>query len=375
MEIVIYCIALIFLYYGIQIILLIYGLNKVKPFHYLKNELNNTVKFSIVIPFKNEANNLPHLLDSLAQLRYNKLGFEIIFINDSSTDDSLKIINEWRFLNPYIHLTVLDNVVMSQSSKKDAITRAITVAKHPWIFTVDADCVLPNDILNCYATFINENPDKEFLVGGVAIVENKNLLSTYQTLDFSSLQAVTIGSFGIDEAFMCNGANLVYTKNIFNTVKGYQGVNHIASGDDVFLLQKVLANNKDSIAYVLNTSAIIKTQPVLSWKKLIIQRARWGNKSEAYQSIYPKVLGIITVLANLGLLVLCTLFLYSNYNSNVVFLICFKFILDFILLLFYKIKVNRVVSLYAYPLSFFIYPIVILFTMIRMSFFNNNWIK
>jgi cellulose synthase/poly-beta-1,6-N-acetylglucosamine synthase-like glycosyltransferase len=375
MEIVIYCIALIFLYYGIQIILLIYGLNKVKPFHYLKNELNDTVKFSIVIPFKNEANNLPHLLDSLAQLRYNKLGFEIIFINDSSTDDSLKIINEWRFLNPYIHLTVLDNVVMSQSSKKDAITRAITVAKHPWIFTVDADCELPNDILNCYATFINENPDKEFLVGGVTIVENKNLLSTYQTLDFSSLQAVTIGSFGIDEAFMCNGANLVYTKNIFNAVNGFIGVNHIASGDDVFLLQKVLANKQNAIAYVLNTSALVTTQPVSTWKQLIVQRARWGKKAQAYQTIYPKVLGVFTVLTNVGLFFLLVSLLFTTYYLSITFLIVFKFIIDLLILTSYKFKVNKNLALILYPFSFVIYPIITLFVLIRMSFFNKNWIK
>lgn len=374
MEIVIYCIAVIFLYYCIQISLLIYGISNVVPFVYKKHKVNTDVKFTLIIPFKNEANNLPDLLQSIANLNYNKLNYEVILVNDHSTDFSVNYINTWRFNNPYLQLTLLDNVVVSKSSKKDAISRAVTIAKFNWIMTTDADCILPENILQGYSAYLLENLNKEFLIGGVSISDTSSFLSTYQSLDFASLQAVTLGSFGIAETFMCNGANLVFSKNIFNAVDGYKGVNHIASGDDVFLLQKVLSHDCARVGYVLNTDCVVKTKPVKSWANLIIQRARWGRKSTAYQAPYPKVLGFITILANLGLLVLYFTLFLKQYVLISIILIGVKFIFDFVLLAYYN-KLLKRVSLISFPISFLQYPLITVSVFIRLLCSNDNWKK
>jgi hypothetical protein len=65
-------------------------------------------------------------------------------------------------------------------------------------------------------------------------------LDHFQQLDLTSLQGATIGSFGLNKAFMCNGANFAYTKSLFEKLNGFDGNNKIASGDDVFLLQKAV---------------------------------------------------------------------------------------------------------------------------------------
>lgn len=374
MEIVLYGFSLIILYYSIQIWILIYGFYKTPRFYFDKNDQVPSLKFSIIVPFKNESKNLEDLLNSINQLDYNKLNFEVILVNDSSTDNSVSVIHNWRFNNPYVQLTILDNVVVSKSSKKDAITRAICVAKHDWILTTDADCILPNNLLNGYSSYYKNHPDKQFLIGGVSINKANNFLSQYQSLDFASLQAVTIGSFGIDETFMCNGANLAFTKKVFNEVGGYKGVNHIASGDDVFLLQKILNYNVNLIGYILNNESIVLTKPVLTWKSLIIQRARWGKKSKAYQSLYPKVLGIFTLLANISCLGLFYYLFQSIYSFECIILLTAKFVSDLSLLLLYK-RLNKNISLYLFPISFVLYPIITFLVGLRMIFYTNNWNK
>ena len=372
MEIVIYCIALIVLYYCLHIGLLIYGLTRVPSYTY--SITNNLNKFSIVIPFKNEANNLEDLLHSIANLNFDKLNFEIILVNDASTDSSTSIVNNWRFKNPYVQLTILDNVVVSNSSKKDAISRAIHIAKFDWIITTDADCILPENFLQCYSSFITNFPDKQFLIGGVFIANKSNFLVQYQVLDIATLQAVTRASYGIDEPFMCNGANLAFTKKIFKEVKGYSDVNHIASGDDVFLLQKVLEYNKDVIAYILNEDCIVETKPVNSWLSLISQRARWGGKSVAYKALYPKILGVFTILTNLSFFVLSFCLIYHHYVFICFGIILVKFIFDLILLILFSKNYKKIPLIY-FPVAFVIYPIIIFLTLLRLVSTKNNWKK
>ena len=73
------------------------------------------------------------------------------------------------------------------------------------------------------------------IAGAVTYDCNSSFLHQFQQLDMASLQGATIGSFGIDQGFMCNGANLAYTKSLFTALDGFTGNDKIASGDDVFL--------------------------------------------------------------------------------------------------------------------------------------------
>jgi len=372
MEIVVYCIALLVVYYVIQIGLLGYGIFRVAPFVYSQPQPSESIKFTLVVPFKNEAHNLHDLLHSIAALHYDKSCFEVILVNDFSTDDSVSVIQQWRLANPYVQVTILDNVVVSQSSKKDAITRAVTVAKFNWIMTTDADCILPKNILEHYASYLLKNPEKEFLIGGVAILNAPNFLSNYQVIDFASLQAVTLGSYGIQEPFMCNGANLVFSKPIFARVGGYTGVNHIASGDDVFLLQKVLNYSAAHVGYVLSTACQVLTKPVLSWKALIVQRARWGKKTTAYQSFYAKNLGVFTVLTNFGVLFLLVSIFFKQFIWPCIGLLALKFVAEFVFLRCYQPYCAQLRLKY-FTASFFIYPVVTLIVSLRMVLFSKNW--
>lgn len=352
MEIVSLLFVLIFINYVFFIGLLIWGFSKVKSF--VRSSSVNKTGFSIVIPFRNEEDNLPDLLASLSHLNYLKERFELIFVDDDSKDNSVRVINNWRMENPWVHLTILDNVRVSKSPKKDAITRAVTIAKHPWIITTDADCVVQPDWLAVYDDYIQNN-EAEMIAGAVKFPTKGALLSHFQQMDMLSLQGASIGSFGLKEAFMCNGANFAYTKRFFSDLKGFHGNNHIASGDDVFLLQKAIANCPEKVHYLKNKDAIVTTKPEKSWLKLFKQRVRWASKASAYQSDFAKGLAIMVFVANFVLvsgLLLAVFGLMQWQFLLVLFLV--KFIVDFILMN----QANRFLKMCMYSalISSLIYP-------------------
>ncbi|UOK43498.1 MULTISPECIES: glycosyltransferase family 2 protein [Flavobacterium] len=353
MEIVNLFFVLIFINYVFFIGLLIWGFSKVSYFQ-KSNGSENKTGFSVVIPFRNEEHNLPDLLQSLSHLNYPKEQFEVIFVDDESKDNSVRVINNWRMENPWVHLTILDNVRISKSPKKDAITRAVTIAKHPWIITTDADCMVQPEWLSVYDVYIQNN-GAEMIAGAVKFPTKGGLLSHFQQMDLLSLQGASIGSFGLNEAFMCNGANFAYTKEIFSDLKGFYGNNHIASGDDVFLLQKAIAKHPEKVHYLKNNDAIVTTKPEKSWFKLFKQRVRWASKASAYQSDFAKGLAIMVFVANFIMVagLLLTVFNLMNWQFLLV-LFSVKFVVDFILM----IQTNRFLKMHVYSVvvSSLIYP-------------------
>ena len=234
--------------------------------------------------------------------------------------------------NGKFHTTLLENVRISNSPKKDAITRAIPIVKNEWIITTDADCVAPEKWLITLDNYI-QNHEVSMIVGSVSYDCKKSFLHHFQQLDLMSLQGTTIGSFGLGLGFMCNGANLCYTKSLFQELNGFDGNNKMASGDDVFLVQKAMQNYPDKVHYLKSKTNIVSTKPMNSWKSLFYQRVRWASKTGSYQSVFGKDLAMIVFGGNLAIIIGLVLLLADKIPTNhfaLLFLV--KFVFDFILL-------------------------------------------
>jgi glycosyltransferase involved in cell wall biosynthesis len=316
--------------YVLLIVQLIFGFNKVKSFHV--TDLTPKTAFTIVIPFRNEAKNLPKLLESISNLNYPHKMIEIILVDDFSTDNSERICIQWRMKYEHLDTTLLENLHLSYSPKKDAIGRAMPVAKNDWIITTDADCIVNKNWLLTLDNYIQTN-NPEMIVGAVMYRAKNNWFHHFQQLDLMSLQGVTIGSFGIGKPFMCNGANFAYTKKIFSEIGGFGGISDKASGDDVFLLQKAVNTNKEKVHYLKNNDVIVKTKPENDLYKLFMQRVRWAGKSTGYKSSYARFLAVIVLLMNLSLTFAFCLLPFAFLNWKV-FLSVFltKYVVDYIML-------------------------------------------
>ncbi len=292
----IYIFITILIVYVSTIGLLIYGFDKIET---TKNSyISPKTSFSIVVPFRNEENGFLNLLQSISELEYHKNLYEIIVINDDSDDNSVSIFNKWKVENPEIQTQLLENIRVSHSPKKDAIATAIPKVKNEWIITTDADCVVGKNWLLAYDNFIQSN-DSQMIVGPISINNDKGFLNYFQFVDMLSLQGTTIGSFGLKKPFMCNGANFAYTKNLFLELNGFDGNDKIASGDDVFLLQKAIQLRPEKVGYLKNRESIIYTKPEENWSKLFFQRVRWASKTGSYNGFFGKFLAVIVFITNL----------------------------------------------------------------------------
>ena len=309
--------------YLISIGSLIQGFFKVK--NYQNKGLSPTTSFTIIVPFRNEKENLPKLLESFSKLNYPINLFEVILVDDSSNERFQ--VSGFRF-----QLSVIDNVRISNSPKKDAITTAMQQVKTNWVITTDADCLVPENWLLSFDNYIQENK-VSMLAGAVSYKCENSFLHHFQQLDLTSLQGATIGSFGLGKGFMCNGANFAYTKSLFENLNGFDGNDKIASGDDVFLLQKAIEKFPNEVHYLKAEEAIVITKPTENWKSLFYQRVRWAAKTSSYKSAFGKFLGLIVFFGNLSFVIAFFLFLLRIwYYPFFVLFVFLKFTIDFILI-------------------------------------------
>jgi cellulose synthase/poly-beta-1,6-N-acetylglucosamine synthase-like glycosyltransferase len=303
--------------------LLIYGFTKVKK--YQKTDLKPQTSFSIIVPFRNEAENLPKLLQSFSNLNYPNDLFEVILIDDNSKE-------KFQVSHFTFHVLQADNIRTSNSPKKDAISTAMQHVKTNWVITTDADCLVPENWLLAFDNYIQQY-DVSMLAGAVTYECKNSFLDHFQQLDLTSLQGATIGSFGLQKAFMCNGANFAYTKSLFEKLNGFDGNNKIASGDDVFLLQKAANLFPDKVHYLKSEEAIVITKPTENWKSLFYQRVRWAAKTSSYQSNFGKSLGLIVFFGNLSFVIAFCFSVLGVLPYPFFVLFAFsKFTIDFVLL-------------------------------------------
>jgi cellulose synthase/poly-beta-1,6-N-acetylglucosamine synthase-like glycosyltransferase len=328
MELIFFVVLIL---YALYIIPLYFGFDKIKEYSIETTKAPKT-KFTIIVPFRNEAKNLPKLLHSFSKLEYPKNLLEIILIDDDSSDNSSSLFIKWRMQNDEIDTTLLENLRLTNSPKKDAISRAMPIAKNPWIITTDADCEVNENWLTVFDHYIQtKNP--EMIAAPVVYKTKNNWFHQFQQMDLISLQITTIGSFGISKPFMCNGANFAYTKQLFHELDGFNGNSSITSGDDVFLLQKALLKHPEKVSFLKNDAAIVTTKPENDLYKLFMQRVRWASKTSSYHSWYPKLLALVVYFTN-TLVIIGIVLATINFISWELFLIFFvlKYAIDLIFL-------------------------------------------
>ena len=359
--------------YVIVISILYVAFSKVKPFEI--NNTNPSTRFSIIIPFRNEAENLEALLNSIFSIEYPRDLFEVILVDDASEDNSVEIINSYlkKDANKNVAISIINNERKSNSPKKDAIETAISMAKFKWIVTTDADCIVPKLWLQSFNLFILKKAPK-LVVAPVTYIVTNSILDNFQLHDVLSLQTATIGGFGIGNPFLCNGANLCYSKSAFKELNGFEDNNAIASGDDLFLMEKIAEIYPNHVHYLKTQEVVVYTKPESTIKSLFNQRVRWASKTSAYANIFSKTLALLVFLMNALIVVSIVLSMFGLFSlqiSLVLFLI--KFGIDFLFILKSSSFFKQNSSLIYFPLNSLIYPIFVVAVSCYSMFFNYKW--
>ena len=313
----------IMLFYGIMILLLIIGQYRVALF--TPGMAEAYTSFSVVVPFRNEEAHLPALLQSLDRLDYPRDRFEVLLVDDASSDASVAAITAAQARSD-LKITILKAERHSASAKKDAIETAIGHSNAEWIVTTDADCIVHSLWLRTLNAYITTH-DVSMIMAPVQYRLPNSFLEALQYLEHLGLQGVTLGSFGLGIPTLSNGANFGYKKAVFYDLGGFVGNNHIASGDDTFLLQKAEHRNT-RIGFVYSDTARVTTTPVNGLNNMMQQRVRWASKTSR-SSWHTQCIGGLTLCANALLLLLLVQWLF-NPTSLKLILVCFlvKYSLD-----------------------------------------------
>ena len=253
-----------------------------------------STQISIIIPARNEEQNIKICIDSILKQDYPADLFEIIVVDDHSIDNTAAVVAAYNSESiKLISLADELNGNAINSYKKKAIEIAVQKAKGTLIVCTDADCIVTPKWLSSIAAAY-EKHGSFFIASPVSFYQEDSLLKIFQSLDFLTMQGITGAAVYTKFQSMCNGANIAYEKRIFNEVGGFKGIDSIASGDDMLLMHKIAKLYPEKVMFLKNKNAIVRTLPVDSIKGFLNQRIRWASKADKYDD--KKITGVLMVV-------------------------------------------------------------------------------
>jgi glycosyltransferase involved in cell wall biosynthesis len=243
---------------------------------------------SVIIPFYNERKRISSLLDSINQLTIPEgMNLEFIFVDDQSSDETAQLIKE-KLKKPFKLLS------SSDKGKKAALHMGISNADYEWVISWDADIVVPKDYF-CRIACLSKTD--------MWILPVKMVGSTFSgfmgSIEFAWLQVITYVSAKWQSPILCNGANLLFLKELYFQTYNERTDNHLPSGDDMFLLAAV-RNNNGSIKAAINDELQVVTNAPRSYTELLAQRKRWAGKMGSLLNFETILLGGFLGLFSFG---------------------------------------------------------------------------
>lgn len=297
--------------------------------HYLKNwkalkpwdipeGFTSTTSISVIIPIRNEAGKIGPCIESILNNDYPADLLEIIIINDHSSDASISEIESLRSeLVKIIDLSTHKKPGHFRSHKKWGISKAVDLAEGSLILCTDGDCVVPKEWLNYFSSYY-ELTKKEFIAGPVNFIPGSTPLQNFQELDMMGVMIMTGAGFESGNGLLCNGANMAFAKSLFISLNGYEGSEHLSSGDDVFLLHKTAEQFPEKIGFIKNKACTVYTASKKNWSSFLNQRLRWATKTSHYQDIFLKI--SLTLIFLFHLLLLINVLLLPFFFRSLIFL-------------------------------------------------------
>jgi cellulose synthase/poly-beta-1,6-N-acetylglucosamine synthase-like glycosyltransferase len=281
---------------------------------------------SVLVPARNEAVNIARCIESLAQQSYPRHRYEVIVIDDDSTDGTGDIVRALNFPGLAVRCLPLADIPGKgggRAYKKRAIETGIAAATGELIVTTDADCLFHHDWLITLAAFYEEKGAK-FIAAPVrmgvpthpdrsSVLPDPGMLTIFQTLDFITLQGITGASVYKRFHSMCNGANLAYQKSAFVEVGGFRGIDAIPSGDDLLLMHKIYIRYPDQVFFLKSPAAIVSTQPETTLPRFIHQRVRWASKADRYDDKRISRVLLLVYIVNLMFVLLAVAACWNSW--------------------------------------------------------------
>jgi cellulose synthase/poly-beta-1,6-N-acetylglucosamine synthase-like glycosyltransferase len=255
----------------------------------LDNTMNNEHPFiSIIVAARNEEMNMYQLLQCLSHQTYS--AYEIIIINDRSTDRTGQFIDD--FKKKYSHITCVDITDLQDDmpAKKNALRAGIEASKGEILCFTDADCLPPphwiEEVVKSFAPNVG-------LVAGYSPYQIPPIQASpgkyikkifFKFIRYEEFRAAvwSAGSIGWNAGWLCTGRNLAYRRKVYDEVNGFEKIKMSISGDDDLFLQLVRRQTSWKIHYVKTPESFIPTVPPINFWSFIEQRKRHFSAAQFF---------------------------------------------------------------------------------------------
>ena len=323
---------------------------------------------SIVIAARNEAINLPLLLNDLARQAYPAKLLEIIVVDDHSDEKISLLPTIVNYQGQNLQIVELSD---NKHGKKQALAEGVSHSKGELLVFTDADCRVSEYWVNEHVKkYIKE--DSGMTIGLVNYLPNKGLFQIFSRFDLISLVITGAGFSNLGRSTICSGANLAVKRDLYIKVVN-QLKNKLLSGDDIFLLHAIKQLKSEKISVLKSRGSIVNTDSPKNMGEFVSQRLRWASKSKHYSDRDTIILTILVLIANLSLVVSFTGFLINQKIFVFVLLFVFKIIADGSILFAGLRYFGGLKYLVLLPLFELIYPFYILFVAIGSLFMKIFW--
>jgi len=235
------------------------------------------VGISIIIAVKNEENNIQPLVESLKNLEWQQDNFEVIFIDDNSTDKTMKEIE--KSINGLKNHKIISLSEFEIGGKRNALTKGIESAQFENIVITDADCRPEPNWLNLYSKKFNEKFD--FIFGIAPFKQDNFLVNRIACFENLRSSILTFSFAGLGLPYSAAARNIGFTKNAFEKVGGYSKTKQTLSGDDDLLLREAV-KNKLKIGTVTDRGSYVYSETKKTFKGYLNQKARHTQTSLHY---------------------------------------------------------------------------------------------
>ncbi|MBL7890995.1 MAG: glycosyltransferase [Bacteroidia bacterium] len=345
MQVLFYSVAFISLVFGSVYIFVVLkvsaGWKKIPVFEPVKQLPSTSV--SVIIAARNEEKNILRCLDSLVKQDYPTDLFEIIVVDDHSLDSTALLVQVAgaKSSNVKIKLFKAADLGSSPGGKKNALKVGIANSSGKLIVATDADCIMGNKWLSAISGFYEEHQPK-MIIGPVAAYDETPGFGSLQSMELMALMAFSGVFCQKNKPIMSNGANLAYERSAFTEVAGFDGIDHIASGDDVLLMDKFVQQFPGQVKFLRSQAAIVRTKVQLTFGSFLHQRIRWASKGmsniSAISAIVAVLVGGINIVLFFNLLLS---FFYGKFAVVFLAILVLKFIADHVLLSTVSVFFNK----------------------------------
>ncbi|WP_317898687.1 glycosyltransferase [Aurantibacillus circumpalustris] len=359
--------SLLFCYSGI-LLWLAYGFIKTPYFSSKEKKLQ--LPLTLIICARNEEKNIMICLSSLLKQKYVLNKIQLILINDASTDSTVHRA-ETILKNSGINYKIISN--QQQKGKKHSISYAMQFAINDLIVLRDADTFTLSDLWLQNISDFYQSTKADLIIAPIAIANYSGLFWSLQAIENNVLTVAACGSAYYNKPFLCNGANLIFTKKIFEKTNGYSSHIDSISGDDIFFMEDVKQIQGSKIAYLKSAPALVYTYPTFSFKKLLLQKTRWASKFKLNKNKLNLILSFLTLTVNIAWLLCLVSINIPEYKNISLLFISLKLFIDILLLFLASgfIK-NKNILWFSLPVGF-IYPVYAGIIGIASLFVKPKW--